>query len=77
MPQRSIADRVKELIAEILIIDLWQVRDDADLSNDLAMDSSDLLELTSAIERELDVMIPSEDIFGMNTVQDVIDCVES
>ena len=76
----TILDRLKKIIVERLGVDEESVVPSASLSYDLNADSSDLTELIAAIEEEFStpkqkVVISDEDTEGINTVQDIIDCL--
>ncbi len=70
-------EKISELIADQLGIDASTITPDSKFTDDLNADSLDLFELVMAIEEEYGVEIPSEDLEGISTVQDVIDYVES
>ena len=57
----SIADRVKEIVAEQLGVSLEQVTTEAKFVEDLGADSLDTVELVMALEDEFGAEIPDED----------------
>jgi len=76
----TILDRLRKVIVELLGVDEESVVPSASLSYDLNADSSDLAELIAAIEEEFStpkqkLVISDEDTGGINTVQDIIDCL--
>jgi acyl carrier protein len=75
---RSIADRVKDLIASEACVDEKEVTPDVTLRDDLGMDSLDLVEITMGIEEEIldSDLIPEDEAEGWETVEDVIAYVE-
>ncbi|MBM7556592.1 acyl carrier protein [Halanaerobacter jeridensis] len=71
----DVAEKVKEIIAEELALDLEEVTEDATF-DDLGADSLDIVEVVMAFEDEFDVAIPDEDAEEIGTVQDAIDYIE-
>ncbi len=69
----SIDERVKQIVAEQLGVDVDQVTNDASFMDDLGADSLDTVELVMALEEEFDVEISDEDAEKIQTVQDAID----
>ncbi|MCH5332513.1 MAG: acyl carrier protein [Agathobacter sp.] len=66
-------EKMKEIIAEQLSIDVNSISADSKFKEDLEADSLDLFELVMALEEEYGVEIPSEDLTNLLTVQDVMD----
>lgn len=75
--QDDLAERVKFEIAILAGVAVSQVRDDANLVDDLDCDSLDVIEIVMAAEDQFDIEIDDETAFGLKTVQQVIDCVRS
>tara|TARA_B100000609_G_C17049516_1_gene348203 strand:- start:133 stop:369 length:237 start_codon:yes stop_codon:yes gene_type:complete len=73
----SIADRVKEIVAEQLGVSLEQVTTEAKFVEDLGADSLDTVELVMALEDEFGAEIPDEDAEKLQTVSDAIKYIES
>ncbi|MGM0501971.1 MAG: acyl carrier protein [Bacillota bacterium] len=71
----DVAEKVKEIIAEELALDMEEVTEDATF-DDLGADSLDIVEVVMAFEDEFDVAIPDEDAEDIATVQDAIDYIE-
>ena len=57
----SIAERVKQIVAEQLGVDEDQVTNEASFMDDLGADSLDTVELVMALEEEFDIEISDED----------------
>ncbi len=72
----EIADRVREIIAEQLLVDVEDVIDKAFLQDDLGADSLDAVELIMAFEDAFGVEIPDEVAEGLKTVKQAVDYVE-
>jgi len=66
------ADKVREIIANELGIEMEKVTDEASFVEDLGADSLDTVELVMAFEEEFGVEIPDEDAEQMQTVGDAI-----
>ena len=65
-------EKIREMIAENLNIDMDTITEGASFKEDLGVDSLDLFELVMAFEEEYGVSIPSEELENMATVGDVI-----
>ncbi len=72
----SIADRVKEIVADQLGVSADRVTPDAKFIDDLGADSLDTVELVMALEEEFGAEIPDEDAENLRTVQDAITYIE-
>ena len=64
------ADKVREIIANELGVEMEKVTDEASFVEDLGADSLDTVELVMAFEEEFGVEIPDEDAEQMQTVGD-------
>ena len=76
MADKSVADRVKEIIVEQLGVNPDQVTPEAKFIEDLGADSLDPVELVMAFEVEFGAEIPDEDAEKLQTVGDVIKYIE-
>ena len=65
-------EKIKEIMVNTLSCDEEKIAPEADLK----IDSLDAVELVMAIEEELGVKIPDEELSNMRTVKDIMDCVE-
>ena len=70
-------EKIKELVVEGLGVDADKVVPEASFKEDLGADSLDLFELVMSFEEEFGVEIPTEDLEGINTVQDIVDYIEA
>ena len=70
-------EKIQQIIAEKLSIDASEVTPDASFIDDLNADSLDIVELIMALEDELDMEIPDEDVEGFKTVGDVVEYVKN
>ncbi|MFO8034748.1 MAG: acyl carrier protein [Candidatus Bipolaricaulota bacterium] len=72
----EIGDRVREIIAEQLLVELDEVTDEASFVEDLGADSLDTVELIMEFEDEFGVEIPDEDAEKVQTVGESISYIE-
>jgi len=72
MAEKSIEDKVKDIIVEQLGVNPEQVTPQASFIEDLGADSLDIVELVMAFEEEFGVEVPDEDAEKLQTVGDVI-----
>jgi len=77
MSEKSIEEKVKEIIVEQLGVNPEQVTPNASFIEDLGADSLDTVELVMAFEEEFSVEVPDEDAEKLQTVGDVIDTSKS
>lgn len=64
---------VRETIAEQLGINEDDIAPTSTFGSDLGADSLDILELVLALEEELEVELPDQDVKRLKTVQDMVD----
>ena len=76
MSEKSIEQRVKEIIVEQLGVKPEQVTPEAKFIEDLGADSLDTVELVMALEEEFGNEIPDEQAEKLQSVSDVIKFVE-
>ena len=70
-------DKVREIITRQLDIDPESVQMESRLIDDLKADSLDIVELIMDLEQEFDVEIPDEDLPKVQTVADIVNCLEN
>lgn len=61
---------------EVTDRDFRAVAEHMDIS-ELGIDSLGMLEIIGALERELDIRLPDESLAGIQTVEDLLEAVES
>ena len=76
MSDKSIADRIKDIIVEQLGVNADQINPEAKFIEDLGADSLDIVELVMALEEEFGTEIPDEEAEKLQTVGDVAKFVE-
>lgn len=69
----ELEQRVKEIIADQLGVELEKLNPNAKFVEDLGADSLDVVELIMAFEEEFGIEIPDEDAEKIRTVGDVLD----
>ena len=70
-------EQIRKIVAENLNVEEESIALQSSFKEDLKADSLDLFEMVMALEEEFDMEIPSEDLEQLNTVQDVINYIES
>ena len=76
MSEKSIEEKVKEIIVEQLSVNPEQVTPEAKFIEDLGADSLDVVELVMAFEEQFSVEVPDEDAEKLTSVSDVIKYIE-
>jgi len=76
MAEKTIQERVKDIIVEQLGVNAEQVTPEAKFIEDLGADSLDTVELVMAFEEEFGAEIPDEDAEKLQTVGDVTKYIE-
>ena len=72
----QIIDKVKEVIAKQLRIDVSEISDDSAVVEDLGADSLDIVEMLMTLEDEMNLTIP-DDATGLKTVKDIAIFIEN
>jgi acyl carrier protein len=76
MSEKSISEKVIDIIVEQLGVNPEQVTESASFIEDLGADSLDTVELVMAFEEEFSVEVPDEDAEKLQTVGNVVDYIE-
>jgi acyl carrier protein len=74
--EKTIEQRVKDIIVEQLGVNADQVTADAKFIEDLGADSLDTVELIMALEEEFGLEVPDEEADKLQSVGDVIKYIE-
>ena len=77
MERPELVERVRKVLAEQLAKDVDEVTLEARFEEDLDADSLDLVEAVLALEEELSVEIPEEEMEGVKTVGQAVDLVSA
>ena len=70
-------DKVKEIIANQLSIDVDKLTENTNMSEDLGADSLDLVEILMSLEDEFKISIPDEAIPQIKSIKDVVEFIDS
>ena len=76
MSEKSIEQKVKDIIVEQLSVNAEQVTPEAKFIEDLGADSLDIVELVMAFDDEFGVEVPDSDAEKLLTVGDVVKYIE-
>lgn len=77
MDRGEVLEKVREIIADKLGVDVDEVVEEASLTDDLGADSLDLVDLVMVFEEEFDIKIEDEELEKIKTVKDVVDGILS
>ncbi len=77
MSDKSIEERVKDIIVEQLGVNADQVTSEAKFVEDLGADSLDTVELVMAFEEEFEIEVPDEEAEKLTSVGDVVTYITS
>lgn len=72
----STIDKVKKIIAEQLCISTDDIKDDANIIDDLGADSLDVVELLMSFEDEFKVSIPDEKLEELKTLPQIVALID-
>jgi acyl carrier protein len=72
----DIAQKVKEIVAQQLDVDIAEVKEEAQFIEDLGADSLAIVELVLAFEEQFEIDIPDEDTEKIRTVGDAISYIQ-
>lgn len=71
-----ILEKVKEILAEELDLDIEEIKTESTLQGDLGADSLDVVEIVMALEDEFDLEIPDEETANIKAVKDIVNYIE-
>jgi acyl carrier protein len=71
-----IASRVRTIIVEKLGVEETELKDTASFANDLGLDSLDVLETLTTVEKEFGIKITDEDAEKLTTVASVVQYIK-
>lgn len=69
-------DKVKQIIAEQLCISTDEIKDDANIIEDLGADSLDVVELLMTFEDEFKVSIPDEKLEDLKSIPNIVKLID-
>ena len=70
-------EKLKEIIADVLNVEVNDITEDTTFVDDLGADSLDLFELVMALEEEYGLEIPAEELSDVETVGDIIEYLKN
>ncbi len=70
-------DKIKAMLIEEFDINESDIKLESDLSQDLGINSVELMDLAMRCEEEFDIQFPDDDIHGLVTVGDIVNYVEN
>lgn len=68
-------EKIKEIIAEILDLEVEAIGDDASILDELGADSIAIMEIVMELEEEFDIEVATEEIPNMKTVNDIVNFI--
>ncbi len=69
-------DRVKELLANQLNVEVNKINENSRIVEDLGADSLDMIEMLMALEEEFSISVPDDQAEGLKTVGNVADFID-
>lgn len=60
-------EKIKEILAEQLDVELEEVKDNSDIQENLGADSLDVMDIMTEIEEEFDIEVEDEEIENLRT----------
>ncbi len=75
--EKSVEERVKDIIVDLLRVEPEQVKPEAQFVNDLGADSLDIVELIMALEDKFGVDIPDDQAEKIKTVGEAIEHIKA
>jgi acyl carrier protein len=75
MERSEVFTTLKNAAVEVLGVEPDAVTEAARFKEDLEADSLDLVELVMALEEQLDITVPEEDLEGVETIGQALDLV--
>lgn len=70
-------NKIKEIIGEILDLEVSEISEDASILDDLGADSIAVMEIVMELESEFDLEIDTEDIPNFKTINDIVAFIEN
>ena len=72
----SIFEKLQEMIADQLEIDVEDITYDSNILDDLGADSLDVVDLVMSIEDEFGMEVPDEALENIRTIEDMVKYIE-
>lgn len=68
--------KIKEILAEELSVDIEEINLDTNLKDDLNADSIDMMQVIDVLEQEFDVEVDTAELVNIETVGDILAYIE-
>jgi acyl carrier protein len=75
MDRDTVFATLKSAAVEVLGVDESAITEDARFKDDLDADSLDLVEFVMALEEQLDISVPEEELEGVETIGQALDLI--
>ncbi|MEG0307896.1 MAG: acyl carrier protein [Clostridium sp.] len=72
-----VLERVKQVVAKQLSVEVEELNITASFTDDLGIDSLEIFEIVMSLEEEFDIEIPNEDIEDIKTVEDISNYIQA
>jgi len=69
--------KLKELIAENMDVDIEEITADSNFIDDFGIDSLEMVELVVELEKAFDIMITNEEMADIKTFGDLLEFIKS
>lgn len=69
--------KIKEILAEELGVDINDIKMESHLRDDLEADSIDIMQVVDVLEQEFDTEVDTSELETINTVGDIVKYIES
>ncbi|KAF0092222.1 MAG: acyl carrier protein [Fusobacteria bacterium] len=69
--------RIKEILAEELSVDIEEIKLETSLKDDLNADSIDMMQVVDVLEQEFGVEVDTSELANIITVADIVNYIES
>ena len=70
-------DKVKQMLANQLNIQVETIKEDSRLIEDLGADSLDMIEMLMSLEEEFGITVPDDKVEGLKTVENIVAFIDS
>lgn len=70
-------EKIQEIIADVLSVDVNEITPETTFVDDLGADSLDVFQIIMGIEEEFDIVIDTEEAEKIVTVQDAVNAIRS
>lgn len=77
MERAAVLDLLRVKAVELLDLEPDQIQEDVSFKTDLDVDSLALVEYTMALEDELDIALPEEEVADLHSIRSFIDLIVS